>query len=90
MAKQPHNPVLRSALVEVVENQLRDGTPPETRATLQRLLADGYSRDQAIEFIACVVSTEIFDVLKAGQPYQQARYVARLQKLPVLPWEGEE
>jgi hypothetical protein len=73
MAKQPHNLELRRALLEVVENQLRDGTPAETRATLERLMGEGVSRDRAVELIACVVSCEIFDVLKSGLPYQEAR-----------------
>jgi hypothetical protein len=87
MAKQPHNPELRRALLEVVENQLREGTPPETRSTLERLLGEGFSREQALELIACVVSSEIFDVLKSGQPYQEARYLAGLRALPRLPWD---
>jgi hypothetical protein len=89
MAKQPYNPELRRALLEVVENQLRDGTPPETRDTLNRLMGEGRSRDQALELIACVVSSEVFDVLKSGQAYQEARYVAGLRALPRLPWESE-
>src|SRR5438552_2416272 len=86
MAKQPPNPELRLTLLEIVENQLRDGTPPETRTTLGRLMGEGYSREQALELIACVVSSEIFDVLKSGQPYQEPRYLAGLRALPRLPW----
>lgn len=87
MARKPHNPELRRALLEIVENQLRDGTPPETRATLERLMGEGCSRENAVEYIACVVSSEIFDVLKNNQVYQEARYVAALRALPRLPWE---
>jgi hypothetical protein len=85
MTKHSSNPVLRKALFEVVENQLRDGTPPETRATLKRLMSEGYSHEQALELIACAVSAEIFDVLKNNQVYQEARYVAALKALPKLP-----
>jgi hypothetical protein len=90
MAKQPYSPELRRAILEVVTNQLRDGTPPETGATLHRLLNEGFSREEAIELIACVVSTEIFDVLKSGEPYQEPRFVAGLQNLPRLPWDNTE
>jgi hypothetical protein len=76
--------------LEVVENQLRDGTPPETRATLERLLAEGFSRTKAVELIACVVSSEIFDVLQSGQPYQEQRYLAGLRALPRRPWDDAE
>ena len=81
------NPHLRRALLEVVDNQLRDNTPPETRTTLDRLIEEGRSRNEAIELIACVVSTEIFHVLKSGRTYDNARFVAALQALPRLPWE---
>src|SRR5262249_44491841 len=75
------NPRLRRALLEVVENQLRDGTPPETRQTLDRLMAAGHARERAVELIACVVSSEVFDVLRSGKPYDEARYLAGLRAL---------
>ena len=83
------NPHLRRAMLEVVENQLRDGTPPETRATLDRLLAEGHARPAAIELIAGVVATEIFHVMKSGRPFDEARYVAALRGLPKPPWERD-
>jgi hypothetical protein len=81
------NPRLRQTILEVVENQLRDGTPPETRATLARLMSEGHSRQQAVDLIGAVVSTEIFEVLQQGRPYDSARYVAALRALPRMPWE---
>jgi hypothetical protein len=90
MVKKPHSPELRRAILEVVDNQLRDGTPPETRDTLDRLMKEGFSRERALELIACAVSTEIFDVLKSGRPYQADRYVAALRALPRMPWDDKE
>jgi hypothetical protein len=84
------NPHLRRAILEVVDNQLRDNNPPETVETLKRLMADGRSRKEAVELIACVVSTEVFEVLKSGRPYDNARFVAALKALPGLPWETEK
>jgi hypothetical protein len=85
---QTYNPRLRRALMEVVENQLRDGTPPETFETLSRLVAAGYSRENAMELIACVVCSEIFDVLRRNEVYNENRYVAGLRGLPRMPWDG--
>ena len=85
--KQKGNPYLRRAILEVVENQLRDGTPPETRATLERLMAEGCSREEAVRLVACVVTSEIFDVMKNKEPYNESRYLAALRALPRLPWE---
>ena len=61
---QTYNPRLRRALMEVVENQLQAGEPPETSETLARLVAEGHPRVEAMELIACIVCSEIFDVLK--------------------------
>src|SRR5437773_405662 len=89
LAKEPQNPELRRAILEVVHNQLRDGKPPETRITRDRLMAEGYSREEALELIACAVTSEIFDVLKSRQPYDEARYLAALRALPRLPWKDK-
>lgn len=35
------NPYLHQAIMEVVENQMRDNEPPETKATYDRLRAEG-------------------------------------------------
>jgi hypothetical protein len=37
------NPYLKSAILEVVDNQLKANDPPETRKTLKRLPTEGYS-----------------------------------------------
>ncbi len=81
------NPAVEAAIMEVVDNQLRDGTPPETRQTLDRLLATGYPETEARRLIGCAVTSEIFDVLKNHQPFDEARYIAALGRLPTLPWE---
>lgn len=82
-----HNPVLQAAIYEVVDNQLRDGKPPETKQTYDRLVAEGYAPDEARRLIGTVVASEIFEVLKRKQPYDQARFVAALRRLPKLSWE---
>ena len=84
------NPVLNAAIMEVVDNQISNNDPPQTRQTLQRLVADGHSEEEARRLIACVVSAEIFDVLKQQQPFDLNRFVKDLDKLPELPWDEEE
>jgi hypothetical protein len=81
------NPYLRQTILEVVENQLRDGDPPETAATLERLIKEGQSREAAVELIAAVLAAEIFNVMKTKKPYDNARYVGRLKQLPDMPWD---
>lgn len=77
--------MLRRQMLEVVENQLRDNSPPETRATLDRLIAEGHSSAEAKRLIACVVVAEMFQVMKERRPYDQDRFVAGLRGLPDLP-----
>ena len=65
----------------------RDGEPPETKQTLDRLVAEGHSQSEARRLIAAVVASEIFEVLKRKRPYDRAGYVAALQRLPKMPWD---
>ena len=80
---------LRSMIIDVIKNQIRDGTPPETKETYDRLLAEGYSEEEVMKYIGAVVSSEIFDVIKEQQSYDEERYVAALRALPRLPWDEE-
>jgi peroxiredoxin family protein len=82
-----YSPMLQAAMYEVVDNQLRDGTPLETRQTLERLIAEGHTRQEARRLIACAVVSEIFDILQRHEPYDETRYIAALRRLPMMPWE---
>ena len=68
--------------MEVVENQLRDLDPPETKQTFDRLLKEGIDEAEVRRLIACVVVSEIFDVLKSGKPYNAERSADALARLP--------
>jgi predicted nucleic-acid-binding protein len=91
MTKKPkheeHNPRLRASFLEVVDNQLKANDPPETRQTLDRLIAQGISREEAKKYISQAVCIEVFNVLKHNATFDQARYVRNLQRLPKEPQE---
>ncbi len=84
-----HNPYLKAAVLEVVDNQLRDNDPPETRKTYERLLAQGISQSEAKRLLGCAVVGEIFDMMKKHLPFNLARFTATLDHLPEWPEEGE-
>jgi hypothetical protein len=84
------SPQLAAAVLELVDTQLRDGKPPETRATLERLVAAGYTPEGARQLIAHVVISEVFGVMASGERYDESRYLAALRRLPTLPKSGEE
>ena len=90
MTQSEVNPQLNAAIMKVVENQLRSNDPPQTGQTLKRLMAAGHSENEAKRLIACVVSAEIFDVLKKQEPFNLDRFVKALDELPVPPWEGKD
>ena len=50
----------------------------------------GHSEKDAKQLISCVVSAEIFDVLKLRQPFNLERFVKGLSNLPAIPWDEEE
>ncbi len=90
MSEPKANPVLNATIMKVVDNQLRSNDPPQTGQTLKRLMAAGQSEEEAKRLIACVVSAEIFDVLKQQQPFNLDRFVKGHDKLPAMPWDEEE
>ena len=80
----------RRAIIEVVENQLEENDPPKVRKTLKRLISEGIDRDEALKYIACALSVEIFGVMNNSEPFNPTRYDINLDGLPDMPWEDEE
>jgi hypothetical protein len=87
MEKSESNLQLQASIIEVVENQLRNNDPAQTGQTFKRLIEAGHSEKEAKRLLACVVSAEIFDVLKKNEPFNLDRFVKGLNKLPTMPWE---
>jgi hypothetical protein len=80
--------ILREATLEVVTNQIEAGEPPETAQTLERLLDEGISREEAMNMIGCVVVSEIFEVLGQNREFDRDKYVCALNALPAMPWDS--
>jgi len=81
------NPHLKAAILQVVDNQILANDPPETKQTLDRLILEGYSKKEAKELIGCVVSSELFDIMKKQEAFNLEKFVNALKKLPKLSWE---
>lgn len=78
---------IRAAIDRAVDQQLADDDPPEAAETLERLIEEGFSREEARQYIACAMADEMFQIMKRERQYDRARYVNLLQRLPTLPWE---
>lgn len=72
-------------ILEVVEKQLASCNPVQTRETLERLLSEGFSEEDAKHLIGAAVVVEMHSVVSDGRPFQETRYLALLKDLPRLP-----
>jgi len=77
----------KEAIYKIIENQIKDNEPQEVKITLNRLISEGKSEEEAINLIGCALSAEMFEVLKHNTPYNKSRYVSYLNNLPEMPWE---
>jgi len=84
---EPNPEAVRAALSEVVEHQMRDGDPPETKETYDRLIADGHVHDETMRLTSHVVLFEMNDCTREEQPFNKGRFVVALNALPELSWD---
>lgn len=81
------NEILRNQIFEIIKNQFKDNNPPETKITLGRLRDQGFDDSQARQMIGQCISVELFQIMKTSEPYNNARYIKNLEKLPKEPFE---
>jgi hypothetical protein len=81
-----HNPHLKAIFMEIVDNQLRVNDPPQTRATLERLLKQGISEEHARMYIGQAIAVEVWNVMTNNAIYDEERYLRNLEKLPQELW----
>ena len=79
------NPLLGEEMKKVVKNQIRQNDPPETKQTYDRLIKEGFPIDEVMRQLAVVIAAEIYDVIKNKKPFNQDRYIKRLNDLPKEP-----
>ena len=84
---EDHNPRLKAARLEIVENQLNSGDPPETKETLDRLKSKGFSDEASRVLLGQAVAVEIYCTLKEKKPFNRERFVRNLNALPTQPQE---
>ena len=80
------NEIIREQIFEIIKNQLRDNDPPETKATYDRLIKNGFDDFQTRQMIGQCLALELFDVMKFGKPYNNERYIKNMKALPKEPF----
>ena len=81
------NEKMREQIFEIVDNQLRDNNPPETKTTYNRLKKQGFDDLQTKQMIAQCIAVELFEVIKFQKPFDNERYVKNLNGLPKEPFD---
>lgn len=81
------NEIVREQIFEIIKNQLRDNTPPETKLTYDRLREQGYDDYETRQMIGQCIAVEIFDILKHDKTFSIERYVENLKALPKEPFD---
>lgn len=74
---------LRAALREILATQIADDDPPEVWATARRLLATGIDRDQVLSQLTLALAGQAQAALRDNRPYDEATYLAALDRLPL-------
>jgi hypothetical protein len=77
--------VLRTTILEIVDNQIRNHDPPEALATYERLIGQGHSDKESRRLIGCVIAFEVVGIVNDSREYDRRRYLAALEALPRLP-----
>ncbi len=78
----------REMFFEIIENQIRDDNPKETKITFDRLLSEGFSEFEAKQLIGQCIALEIFRMTKYKEEYNNDRYIKNLLNLPSEPMES--
>lgn len=78
---------IREQIFEIIKNQIRDNDPPETKATFDRLRKQGFDDFQTRQMIGQCLAVELFEAMKFGKPYNNARYIKNLLALPKEPFD---
>jgi hypothetical protein len=72
---------VRDAFLDTVLTQLESGDPPQTKATYERLIAEGHPRNHALQLIAAALRAETNRMLSEATPFDNERYASLLAKI---------
>ena len=75
------NPFVHLTMHVAVETQIAQGDPPETAATLNRLVAAGLPRHEAVHRIANLIGEQMWHMLRERRPFDRAAYLRGLREL---------
>jgi hypothetical protein len=72
---------LKDPFIQVVDDHIESGDPPETKAAYEKLVEMGRSPGQAKMLVANVVRIEMQAMMAEGREFDTAKYAAALKAL---------
>jgi uncharacterized protein YoaH (UPF0181 family) len=72
---------VRNPYLQVVEDHLESGDPPETKSAVEALIAKGRSASEAKQLVAAVVREEMQEMMSAGRDFDNPKYAVALKKM---------
>lgn len=75
------NKILKSQMLQAVENQMKINDPKCVNITFQRLVAEGYTEQTAKEMIAAILVEQMYFILKENVKFNEKEYEERLNSL---------
>jgi hypothetical protein len=80
------NEILKKQFLSIVDRQLEENDPAETKLTLDRLQKEeGFSLEECKGLIAQCVAQEMACVMASNEPFNKERYLKFLSELPNPP-----
>jgi len=76
-------------LLQIINNQIKDNNPPDTKRTYRRLQEEGYPKKEAKRLIARVLESEILIILRKKEKFKLERFKKALDKLPEISDGGK-
>ncbi len=72
---------VKNPYIQVVEDHLESGDPPETKAAIDQLLGKGRSPGEAKQLVAAVVRAEMEAMMSANRQFDGEKYATELKKM---------
>ncbi len=74
--------IMRDAMFEAIDNQIRDRTPPEAKQTYERLKSEGFNHEETMKLLGCALTEELFYIMKEERVFDEYKYIKSLHALP--------
>jgi len=85
VSQKEMNEILNQQFIWIVDNQINENHPPETKETYQRLQKLGFSEGDSKKLIAQCVGYEMFEIMKNKNIFNEKRFIKNLKNLPTEP-----